>query len=160
MESRVLGPIELDGGAGGGAMNGTVDFAGKPLAVRIEIDFPDKLSDAVINDVDMVLENLDFTHNLARDTIAAGLRRDGTAAAQMFQVWEERGGDRQGKSDEFLESLQPTQITILPDGGKWSPDRVVMTYELTDGSVGGEIKVRFLEPTGPELAPAPRAGYN
>lgn len=158
-ESRYLGSIELDGGPGGGAMDTTVDFAGSPLAVRLEIDFPDNLNDGVVNDVDMVITELKSLHEMAVETISSGLRRSGAAPAQMFEVWEEQSPDREGETDEFLKGLKLTHLTILPDGGRWSPDRVVMKFALEDGSVKGEIKVRFLQPTGPELAPAPSGGY-
>jgi LDH2 family malate/lactate/ureidoglycolate dehydrogenase len=44
--------------------------------------------------------------------------------------------------------------------GKINRDRVVMSYGLVDRSVNGTVTVRFVEPTGPELAPAPRGGYS
>lgn len=159
MESRQLGPIVLDGGPGGGVMETTVSFVNGKLPVRLEIDFPGELSEAVIADVDMVVEDLEYIQDMATDTIAAGVNRGGTAPARMFEVWEEQSPDREGETDEFLKGLKLTHLTILPDGGRWSPDRVVMRFALEDGSVKGEIKVRFLQPTGPELAPAPSGGY-
>lgn len=160
VESRFLGPIELDGGPGGGAMDSSVEFAGSPLAVRLEIDFPEKLNDSVVNDVDMVIVELKNLHQMALETISNGLRRSNTAPAQMFQVWHEKGAGGEDEVEKFLEELEASHVTILPDGGKWSAERVVMKYVLADGSVSGEIKVRFLQPTGPELAPAPRAGFH
>lgn len=159
IESRFLGPIELDGGPGGGAMDSSVEFAGSPLAVRLEIDFPEKLNESVVNDVDMVIVELENLHEMALETISNGLHREGTAPAKMFAVWQEKGPDREDEAERFLQDLKATHLTILPDGGKWSPDRVVLKYVLADNSVSGEIKVRFLQPTGPELAPAPSGGY-
>ena len=159
LESRHLGTIDLDGGSGGGAMDGTVPFAGHSLPVRIEIDYPDRFGDAILNDIDMVLDRLDFVDGLARDTIAEGMRRDASAPAQLYQAWQRKGAGREDATAEFLGGLRPTRIVVLPDGGRSNPDRVVMTYGLADGSVTGAVTVRFLEPTGPELAPAPRAGF-
>lgn len=160
LESEHLGPIELDGGPGGGAMEATVPFANGELPVRLEIDFPGNLSETVVADVDMVVTQLPRINEMALDIISQGLRRSGTASAQMFEVWQEKDPDREDGAQRFLEELKATHLTILPDGGRWSPDRVVMKYALADGSVKGEIKVRFLQPTGPELAPAPSGGYS
>lgn len=160
MESRHLGPIALEGGAGGGTMDAAVKFEGESLPVRLEIDFPDQLSETVVADIDMVLDTLQYLHELAVTTIAAGVKRGGTAPAQMFRAWENKRVGRDGKAEEFLERLELVRMTILPDGGKWSAERIVMNFAMADNSVSGVVKVRFLEPTGPELAPAPSGGFS
>jgi hypothetical protein len=160
LESRHLGSITLDGGSGGGAMNAEVSFSGTSLPVRIEIDYPDRFGESVVHDIDMVLDNLEFVDGLARDTIVAGLPRDDSASAQLFRAWAQRGPGRDGATAEFLRELRPTQILILPDGGTANRDRVVITYALADSTADGKITVRFLDPTGPELAPAPRTAVN
>jgi hypothetical protein len=158
-ESRNLGPIELDGGSGGGAMEGMASFQGRALPVRVEIDFPERLSDAIVDDVDMVLDNLAFVDGLARNTIETGMRWDASAPAKLFEAWEQKRSGREGAHADFLDQLRPTRILILPDGGLASRERVAMTYGVADGTVSGTVTVRFMEPTGPELAPAPRAGF-
>lgn len=149
MESRHLGPITLDGGPGGGAMNGSVSFGGKDVQARIEIDYPDRFDEGVLNDVDMVLDNLAFLDEMGRTTIEEGLRRDSSSAAGVFQTWER---DRIGAStDDFLERLALARVLILPDGGSANRDRVVMTYTVDDTPSLESTRVKFVEPTGPEL---------
>jgi len=166
MESKYLGTIALEGGPGGGTMDATITYAGSPLSVRLEIDYPGRMEDTdffgdtTIDDVDNVLGNLDFVDDLARTAIASGLTRGGTAADQMFTAWM-RNNDRDAdEKDDFLDGLQPTRVVITPDGGKINRDRVVMSYALRDRSVAGSISVRFVEPHGPQLDPAPRGGYS
>lgn len=166
MESKYLGTIDLDGGVGGGAMDASITYNGSALQVRLEIDYPGRLEntdhfgETTIDDVDNVLGNLDFIDGLARTTIATGIARIGTAAEQMFTAWM-RNNDRDAdEKHAFLHGLRPTKLTITPDGGKINRDRVVMSYGLVDRSVNGTVTVRFVEPTGPELAPAPRGGYS
>jgi len=166
MESKYLGTVDLDGGPGGGMMDATITYDGSPLSVRLEIDYPGRMEntdffgDTTIDDVDNVLGNLEFVDNLARTTIAAGIMRAGTAADQMFTAWM-RNNDRDAdEKDDFLQRLRPTRLVITPDGGKVNRDRVVVSYALTDTSVSGSISVRFVEPTGPQLDPAPRGGYS
>ncbi len=159
LESRHLGPIELDGGSGGGRMDAVVALRGVQVPLRLEIDFPDRLDQNVIEKVDIALDALDFHDDLARETLADGLRREGTAPAQLFHAWAGRLPGRERATAEFLDLLRPQHITITPDGGKANRDRVVMDYGLVDASVAGKVTVRFVQPTGPELAPAPRAGF-
>jgi len=160
MESRILGPIVLDGGAGGGAMDSTVRFAGTPLPVRLEIDHPDRLSESLIDDLDVVLEHLDIPDRFARDAIRAALRSAHSAPAQLFQAWQQSRGRMDSPVDEFVDTLRPTKMTITPDGGKANLDRVVIAYSLSDSSVQGQITVRLPDvATGPEIDPAPRGGF-
>ncbi len=160
MESRHLGPIDLDGGPGGGAMDASVPFANGALAVRLEIDFPGRLNGSVINDVDVVIDQLEPLQKVGLETISAGIHRRGSAPAKMFETWEKKEAGGDGNTEDFLEGLRPKHVTILPDGGQYSAERVVIRYAMDDGSVSGEIKVRFLERTGPELAPAPPGGFS
>jgi hypothetical protein len=125
---------------------------------RIEIDFPERLNESVVQDIDMVLESLTLIDELARDAIAAGLRRDGSAAIKLFRAWAGAGPGRAVAAAEFLSELQPTQLLILPDGGRSNRDRVVVTYSLADSAMPGTITVRFLDPTGPELDPVQWTG--
>ncbi|MGO3146152.1 MAG: hypothetical protein ACTIJ6_00590 [Leucobacter sp.] len=152
LESRHLGRIVLDGGSGGGAMDGSVSYLGAPLPVRIEIDYPDAFNEAILEDVDMVLDSLDFVHGLAMDTITSGLNRDTSSASQLFRSWKSDVGSGNDDTNEFLRELRPSKILIMPDGGRANPDRVVMLYGLKGSERLGRIKVRFLQPTGPELA--------
>lgn len=160
MESRVLGPITLDGDSGGGSLDARVQYSGSSVPVRVEIDYPDRFNETVVGEIDMVLDNLQYVDGLARDTIAAGLDREGSAPAQLFRAWAQRSPDRARASAEFLAGLHPLRVLILPDGGTANRDRVVVDYGLADPTVTGKITVRFLEPTGPELDPAPRSGFN
>lgn len=147
LESRVLGPIELDGGAGGGAMERDIPFAGSPMTLRLEIDFPDRLTQASVDEIDAALENLDIPDRMAREAIRAQLGRDGTAPAQLYAAW---GGE--GDPEEFVGQLRPTAMTFAPDGGKTNPYPLVMHYGLADGSASQQITVRMpSRPTGPEI---------
>ncbi|GAA4483375.1 hypothetical protein [Microbacterium panaciterrae] len=158
LESRHLGPIELDGGSGGGRMDAVVPLRGVEVPLRLEIDFPDRLDQGVIDKVDIALEALDFHDDLARQTIADGLRREGTVPARLFHAWADRAPGREQATREFLDLLRPLHLTITPDGGKVNRNRVVMDYGLADSSVSGTVTVRFVQPTGPELVPATRPG--
>lgn len=160
LESRVLGPIALNGGAGGGMMDSAITFAGADIPVRLEIDHPDDLRQALIDDVDVVLEHFEIPDGIARDAISAQLGRAGSAPAQLRQAWEQARGGQDLDDDEFLRALRPTRATVTPDGGRANLDRVVVVYGLTDSTVAGQITVRLPSvPTGPEIDPAPRNGY-
>lgn len=160
LESRVLGPIDLDGGPGGGAMDSAVTFAGAEVPLRLEIDHPDDLRQALIDDVDVVLEHLEIPDRIARDAISAQLSRAGSAPAQLRQAWERAQGSQGLDDDEFLRALRPMKLTVTPDGGRANLDRVVVAYGLADSTVAGQITVRLPSvPTGPEIDPAPRNGY-
>lgn len=153
LQSRHLGPITLDGGIGGGTVDGKVEYAGEPVTVRVEIDYPERFNEAVLEDIDMVLDNLEFMNGLSMDTIAGGLRRENSSARALFRKWDEGPGRFSGDTATFLKSLRLGHISILPDGGRLSAERVVMTYRLGSTFRVDELTVRFLEPTGPELAP-------
>lgn len=160
LESRVLGPINLNGGSGGGAMDSALTFGGVEIPVRLEIDHPDDLSQALVDDVDVVLEHLEILDGIARDAISAQLSRAGSAPSQLRQAWERAQGGQSLDDDEFLHALRPTKLTVTPDGGRANLDRVVAGYGLADSTVAGQITVRLPSvPTGPEIDPAPRNGY-
>lgn len=151
MESRILGPIELSGGAGGGAMDAVMPFVGREIPVRLEIDYPDRLNQSLVDDLDVVLEHTDIPDRLARDAIARQLDRDDSAPAQLFRAWEGIRGRGQS-ADAFLHDLQATRVTITPDGGTINLDRLVLRYGLTEPSISDEITVRLpSSPTGPEV---------
>lgn len=153
-ESRYLGEMQLDGGLGGAVTTGSVSYSGAELPVRVEVDFPDEFSTTILNDIDMVIDNLEFVDGLALKTIAAGVQRDSSSAAKLFRSWASTRGGRSEDVAEFLAALTPAHLSILPDGGLASPVRVLLTYELRGGSSAEQVKVRFLEPSGPELVPA------
>lgn len=156
MHSRVLGPIELDGGAGGGAMESVIPFGGRHVALRLEIDYPDRLTQFDVNQIDATLESLDIPDTMARDAIAAQLSRDGSAPAQLFSDWTSSTG---GGVDEFLGQLGPSAMTFAPDGGKANPYPLIMRYGVADPAFSQQITVRLpRRATGPEVDRTLRAG--
>ncbi|WP_284328418.1 hypothetical protein [Demequina litorisediminis] len=158
MESQYLGDILLDGGPGGGAMEAVVTVDGQSLNVRLEIDYPGRLSAAVVRDIDMVFDQFAFVDNLGRETVARGLAQEDSAPARLRRAWEDaRGGE--GDAEEFLRDLAPQRIVITPDGGSANRDRVVLSYAVAGSRVPGTVTVRFVEPTGPELVPAPSRSF-
>ncbi|TPW77388.1 hypothetical protein [Schumannella soli] len=151
LQSRILGPIVLDGGVGGGAMEATIPFAGAEIAVRLEIDHPDRLDQQLIDDLDVVLDDTEIPDRLARDAIAALLPREGSAPAMLRSDWEQRQGAGRG-ADEFLADLRATTMVLTPDGGREHRDRVVLRYGVADGSLRDEITVRLpARSRGPEV---------
>ncbi|CAH0166093.1 hypothetical protein SRABI98_01151 [Microbacterium sp. Bi98] len=131
-------------------MNGSVPFDGDDVQVRIEIDYPDRFDESVLNDVDMVLDNLAFLDEMARTTISEGVQRDSSPAASVFRTWEQGrvGGASAG---DFVDALSVARVLILPDGGTANRDRVVMSYVAAGAAALGSVRVKFVEPTGPEL---------
>lgn len=159
-ESRILGPIDLNGGIGGGAMDSATTIAGTKVPVRLEIDHPGELKQSLIDDLDVVLEHPEIIDRIAREAIAAQLSRGGTAPAELREASQRAQGGRSLDDDEFLRALRPMKLTITPDGGTANLDRVVVAYGLSDSPVTGQITVRLPSvPTGPEIDPAPRNGY-
>ncbi|MDN3443567.1 hypothetical protein, partial [Microbacterium sp. APC 3901] len=53
--------------------------------------------------------------------------------------------------DDFVDGLSVARVLILPDGGTANRDRVVMSYIAEDTPALESIRVKFVEPTGPEL---------
>ena len=159
-ESKHLGTIAFDEGLGGGVVDAVVPFSGAALGVHVRIDFPERFNDTVVKDIDMTLDNVEFVDNLARQTIEEGLQKDSSSSAQLYKAWEKHKPiGRDDATADFLSQLTPAQIAIMPDGGRDQPVRVDMTYGFVNSPVTGKITVRFLEPTGPQLAPAPTGGY-
>lgn len=146
VESRILGPIELDGGPGGGAMEKDIPFADADMRLRLEIDFPDRLTQSGMDEIDAALENLAIPDRMAREAIRAQIGRDGSAPAQLYAAW---GGE---DAEAFLEQLRPSAMTFAPDGGTSNPYPLVIQYGLVDASVPQQITVRIpSRPTGPEI---------
>jgi hypothetical protein len=151
VESRFLGPIELDGGPGGGAMERDIPFRGRLIPTRLEIDFPGRLSQQLIDDLDVVLEHLDVSDRYARDAVARQATRKGSAPHELYTTWS--GGDASENADElarFVDALRPTRMVITPDGGRGNLDRIVFRYGLIGDD--RELTVRLASvPTGPEV---------
>ena len=156
MDSRHLGVITLTGGVGGGWADSTVELAGSSVPFRLEIDFPGRFNELVVRNIDLALDSLPSIEELARDTIAGAVRRAGSAPAQLFDFWGSNEGNDENDAAEFLRQLRPTHITLLPDGGPDSVDRIVMTYGMPTSATTDTITVRFRESIGPELDPARR----
>lgn len=148
--SRHLGEFELVGGT---QLDTSIPIADRTVPFRLEIDFPETFGPDVIDMIDNALDGVDDLDRMARDTIAAGLRIDTSAPSQLLRAHPDL------EPADFLARLQPEQFVMLPDGGRHSSERVRMTYALADATVRGPLTVRFHEPIGPELDPAPRAGY-
>jgi len=155
VKSRHLRPSTLNELGERGAIDTEVTFERIRLPLRIEIAFPEKFGEGAVNDIDMVLDNLNFVDSLGRETIARGVNKQGSTAAQLFRAWEQKKTvGWENSTDDFIRDLKLTHIFIMPDGGIPIPDRVISTYQLSDSGARGAIKVRFLEPLGPQLAPA------
>src|SRR5690606_32748334 len=110
LESRLLGPISLNGGAGGGMMDSGLTFLGWEVPVRLEIDHPGELRQALIDDVDVVLEHPEIIDGLARDAISAQLNRAGSAPALLRQACERARGGQSIDDGEFVHALRPTKL--------------------------------------------------
>lgn len=150
LTSRVMGPIDLDGGPGGGAMECDVPFGSRLVPTRLEIDYPGRLNERMIEDLDIVLEHLDIPDRLAREAIARDVLRDGTAPHRLFTSWAGRTAVGTEDVASFVAALRPTHMLITPDGGRVNRDRVVLRYGL-DGA-RDEVTVRLpSSPTGPEV---------
>jgi len=155
VDSRHLGPIALEGGVGGGWMNTTVEIAGSSVPFRLEIDFPSKFDEGVVRKIDLALDALPDLEGLARQTIETAAERPGSAPALMFELWGATSIE-EPRIEDFLRQLRATQITMLPDGGPGSLDRIVLAYRLEHSPTSGTATVRFREGIGAELDPAPR----
>jgi hypothetical protein len=151
VESRHLGVIDLEGGPGGGWLNTSVAVAGTPVPFRLEIDYPGRFDEMTLSKIDMALDSLDSLDTAARELISAAVQQSDSAPAQLFEDWTGAGD-----SGDFLRELQPASITMQPDGGRGSLDRLVYVYVLPGSPPQGKITVRFREGIGPELDPAPR----
>lgn len=150
LTSKVLGPIDLDGGPGGGAMECDVPMGSRLVPTRLEIDHPGRLDQKMIDDLDVVLEHLDIPDRLAREAIGRAVLRDGTAPHSLFTSWTGRPAVGADDVDSFVAALRPTHMLITPDGGRVNRDRIVLRYGL-DGATD-EVTVRLpSSPTGPEV---------
>lgn len=159
VESRHLGRIVLNEQDPPCLINAEIRFAGVRVPVEVEIAFPDDFGDATVNDIDMVLDNLEFVDELARATITRGVDQIGSTAANLFKQWERKKPvGWENSTEHFVAGLTLCHLFIMPDGGKQLPDRVIGSYRSVDTAREGEVKVRFLEPAGPVLAPAGFSG--
>jgi len=156
MQSRHLGEIKLDPA---NSMQATVQFEGSSLPFSFTLAHPTRATDGTIEDVDMVLDQLTFLNDLGKQTIISKLQETSSPAAQFYRAWESRHPFGQASLDTFIASLRPARISVQPDGGLAQPERVLLSYALTDSPLTSTLAVRYLEPTGPELAPAPPGGY-
>ena len=151
LESRHLGPIELQGGLGGGTMDAVIRLADDEVPLRLEIDFPQRLDDLVVSKIDIALDNLGRLDAMARDTILESLTGHGPAA-RLLQSWKasiQLGSD--DSVEAFARALRPQKATLLPDGGRGSLDRIVLVYGIGDTRVAETVTVRFQEGLGPRL---------
>lgn len=156
LESRHLGPIELQGGLGGGTMDALIRLADAELPLRLEIDFPQRLDEMVVSKIDIALDNLGQLDAMARDTILGSLSGHGPAA-RLLQAWKaniQLGSD--DSAEAFGRALLPQKATLLPDGGRSSLDRIVLVYGIGDPRVAETVTVRFQEGLGPRLDAAAR----
>ena len=154
MDSRHLGEIVLEGGPGGGWLDTTVEVAGAQVPFRLEIDYPGRFDEKTVNKIDLALDSLVALDKGARTLITTALQQSDSAPAQLFEKWTQPGS-----ADDFVQQLHPTKITLLPDGGRDTLDRIVMVYQLPGAPSSEKITVRFKERIGAELDPAPRGEY-
>lgn len=156
MESRYLGEIMLDHAH---SMQGAVQYEGARLPVRFELAHPAKATDATIEDIDMVLDQIALLDELGQHTVKSKLGEARSSALQFYSAWERRHPFGEASVEAFIAALRPVHIDIQPDGGREQPIRVTLKYGLADSPVTSTLDVRYLEPTGPELAPVPSGGY-
>lgn len=159
-ESRFLGPIRLNGGVGGGAMESIITFGDRRLLTRLEIDHPGRLTQSLIDDVDVMLSYPHIPDGLARNAMAELMASESSAPARLYAAWRARSGAQDQAASEFLRCLQPVRMVITPDGGRVNRDRVVLEYGLPDSSISGVVTVRLpAGSTGPVVDRAPVGGY-
>jgi hypothetical protein len=153
MDSRNLGPITLEGGEGGGYMEATVEVAGSSVPFRLEIDYPARFDEDVVRKIDIAIDNLSELDALARRTMTTALAQSDSAPARLFASLD-------GYDDpaDFIALLRPTFVTLLPDGGQSSRDRVIFVYALAERP-SEKITLRIREGIGAELDPAPSGAY-
>jgi hypothetical protein len=148
MDSRNLGQITLEGGAGGGWMDAAVDVAGASVPFRLEIDYPGRFDEDVVRKIDIAIDNLTDLDALARRTMTTAVAQSDSAPARLFDSL-----DSQDDAEAFIARLRPVKITLLPDGGQGSRDRIVFVYALPERP-SETITVRIREGIGPEVDPA------
>lgn len=152
--SRVLGPIVLNGGRGGGFLESTMQIQHHTVPVTLEIDEPGKLDDKLVETIDAVLENFDRVQPMIDDVLRAGFRNGASSMSRLFEAWKSAESRRQSSTrEEFLATLVPIKLRFSPDIESSHADRMAITYCVGDEPFLGEAKVRFIDRVGPELAP-------
>lgn len=152
-ESEILGPLILVGGIGGGTIDTQTELLGKIVDVHIEIDFPQRLDDSVVQSIDLMLGNFLFVDELARDTIAHGLKIDTSSASRAYRAWKQAANESPFTTLAFITGLTPIRVSLYPDGGNTNPVRIAVTYATNLPSVSATMDVRFVSRSGPELSP-------
>jgi hypothetical protein len=153
MESTRLGTIELDNGV----MDTVFEHEGVEIPLRLEIDAPEAFDEKVVMKIDLALGGFAPLDLLARELITTAAGRATSAAAQLLTSWRQNilfGSD--DSPEAFIRALRPVHVTLLPDGGKASLDRLVVLYASAEVPTS-KIAVRFKEGIGPELDPALRS---
>ena len=152
--SRVLGPIALRGGMGGGLYESTMQIQQHTIPVTLEIDEPGKLDDKLVETIDVVLENLDRVQPMIDEVLRAGFRNDASAMSRLFEAWKSADMKRQSSTKEdFLARLVPVKLRFSPDIESSHADRMAITYCIGTEPLLGEVEVRFIDRFGPELVP-------
>lgn len=152
--SRVLGPIALRGGMGGGSFESTMQIQHHTVPVTLEIDEPGKFDNKLVETIDGVLENLDRVQPMIDEVLRAGFRNDTSAVSQLFEAWKSADAGRQfSTKEEFLARLVPIKLRFSPDIASSHADRMAITYCVGAEPLLGEVKVRFIDRVGAELVP-------
>lgn len=155
--STHLGPIVLDGGAGGGAMNGAVEHRGRSIPVRLEIDFPSRLDEDVVNKVDRVFDNIDYLQEIAVPVLEQDMRRSGSTVAALAEAWCSLHPERE--LAEFPSQLRVRWIMIQPDGESSNVERIRISFSIPNEPLIAPLQVRYMEGIGPELATMSRPDW-
>lgn len=152
-ESETLGLLSFTTVDGVTFMQTQVKFDAKLLPLRLELAFPDRLSENTVADIDRAITQLSFIDTLCRETIRAGVDQKGSTAQDLYDIWlNVKPMGWENSAHEFTSNLELMSLYLMPDGGYDIPDRIICSYELKEGSSHGQVKVRLLEPTGPQLA--------
>lgn len=152
--SRVLGPIALRGGLGGGFFESTMQIQHHTVPVTLEIDEPGKFDDNLVETIDAVLGNLDRVQPMVDELLRAGFRNNASAVSRLFETWKSVNSERESASKEsFLTRLMPVKLRFSPDIQSAHADRMAITYRVGGEPHLGEVKVRFIDRFGPELVP-------
>ncbi|RLP82025.1 hypothetical protein D9V34_09380 [Mycetocola lacteus] len=129
-------------------LNRTVD-------VRLEIDFPLRFDETVVQDIDQMLENLNLIDTMARNTIRGALTHSSSTPATVFRQWLRQSTSSAPSPQDFMDELVLSGIRLYPDGGRTNRVRIELEYQ-SPIQISPRITVQFLERTGPELLPARR----
>ncbi|WP_394685076.1 hypothetical protein [uncultured Microbacterium sp.] len=155
MESRVLGPIELVGGLGGGVFETTTELGGVIVPFRLEVDFPGRFDERHLAQLDAILSGWDRIELMARQALESALRENGSAPSVLFREWVDESGSRDDDTRGFLAVLKPERVTMLWDAPGAHQDRIVMPYRYSPSA--DAVVLRFRERVGVEIDPVRRA---